>query len=196
METTAPLTPGQVRRFREDGYLLMGGLFAPEETRALIDNFMRMHAGGPIPGCFEPARPEEAEGDILELYPRMMHPHRVNDLALRYLLDDRLRAYSPTSSTRSRWPRRACCTSSRRGRGARRSTRTTSTSRSSPAPASPPGSPSIAADRENGGLEVVPGHPRHGAILPRGGRPRRLLHPRLRARTGRSGGRARRHGPW
>ena len=44
-----------------------------------------MHAGGPIPGCFEPADPEEADGDILKLYPRMMHPHRVNELARRYL---------------------------------------------------------------------------------------------------------------
>jgi phytanoyl-CoA hydroxylase len=42
---------------------------------------MRMRAGGKIPGCFEPASPEEADGDILKLYPRMMHPHRVNALA-------------------------------------------------------------------------------------------------------------------
>jgi phytanoyl-CoA hydroxylase len=42
---------------------------------------MRMHAGGPIPGCFEPASSEEADGDILKLYPRVMHPHRVNELA-------------------------------------------------------------------------------------------------------------------
>jgi phytanoyl-CoA hydroxylase len=61
-------------------------------VKELVDNFMRMHAGGPIPDCFEPASPEEADGDILELYPRMMHPHRVNELALRYLLDDRLEA--------------------------------------------------------------------------------------------------------
>jgi len=92
LQSTQQLTPEQVRAFREDGYLLVEGLFAPEEIRTLVDNFMRMHAGGSIPGCFEPADPEEADGDILELYPRMMHPHRVNELARRYLLDERLEA--------------------------------------------------------------------------------------------------------
>ena len=92
METTQQLTQEQVRRFREDGYLVVEEVFAPEEIKALVDNFMQMRAGGPIPGCFEPADPEEADGDILKLYPRMMHPHRVNELALRYLLDDRLEA--------------------------------------------------------------------------------------------------------
>jgi phytanoyl-CoA hydroxylase len=90
VETAKRLTQEQIRGFREDGYLVGKGLFTPEEVRALADDFMQMHAEGPIPGCFEPASPESADGDILKLYPRMMHPHRVNDLALRYLLDDRL----------------------------------------------------------------------------------------------------------
>ena len=46
---------------------MVEGLFAPAEVRELLDNFMRMHAGGPIPGCFEPASPEEAGDDILKL---------------------------------------------------------------------------------------------------------------------------------
>jgi phytanoyl-CoA hydroxylase len=92
VETIKHLTQEQIRSFRDEGYIVMEGLFAPEEVRELVDNFMQMHAGGPIPGCFEPADPEEADGDILKLYPRMMHPHRVNELALRYLLDDRLEA--------------------------------------------------------------------------------------------------------
>jgi phytanoyl-CoA hydroxylase len=92
VETIKHLTQEQIRSFRDEGYIVMEGLFAPEEVRELVDNLMQMHAGGPIPGCFEPADPEEADGDILKLYPRMMHPHRVNELALRYLLDDRLEA--------------------------------------------------------------------------------------------------------
>ena len=55
----------------------------------LIDTFMAMHAGGPIPGCFNPVPDAD---DILKRFPRMMHPHRVNDTALRYLLDPRLGA--------------------------------------------------------------------------------------------------------
>lgn len=92
METKKHLTQEQIRSFRDEGYLVVESLFSPEEVRELVDNFMQMHAGGPIPGCFEPADPEEADGDVLKLYPRMMHPHRVNELALRYLLDDRLQA--------------------------------------------------------------------------------------------------------
>lgn len=88
--TTTHLTPEQLRAFHERGYLVIKGLFQPDEVRLLLDTFMTMHAGGPIPGCFNPAPADEADGDILKLYPRMMHPHRVNDVALRYLLDSRL----------------------------------------------------------------------------------------------------------
>jgi hypothetical protein len=84
------LATEQIRAFEEDGYLVVRGLFSPAEVRELIDTFMAMHAGGPIPGCFAPKPPEEAAGDPLKLYPRMMHPHRVNAVALRYLLDPRL----------------------------------------------------------------------------------------------------------
>lgn len=84
------LSTDQQREFAERGYLVRRGLFAPEEVRALLDTFMAMHAGGPIPGCFQPAPADEAGEDILKRYPRMMHPHRVNGMARRYLLDPRL----------------------------------------------------------------------------------------------------------
>jgi phytanoyl-CoA hydroxylase len=109
------LSVEQRQAFEEHGYLVVPGLLPSDEVRLLIDTFMEMHAGGPIPGCFMPkARPkpegeavEAARGedlgltpitrppssqDILDLYPRMMHPHRVNDVALRYLLDARIAA--------------------------------------------------------------------------------------------------------
>lgn len=93
MATSATgLATEQISQFHEQGYLVISGLFAPEEVQQLLDTFMTMHAGGPIPGCFSPAPAEEANGDPLKLYPRMMHPHRVNDVALRYLLDERLAA--------------------------------------------------------------------------------------------------------
>ncbi len=88
--TSRTLTPAQLRSFREDGYLVLRGLLRPDEVRELLENFMQMHAGGRIPGCFEPKSSEDAQGDILKLYPRMLHPHRVNNVALRYLLDERL----------------------------------------------------------------------------------------------------------
>ena len=89
---TAHLSPEQLSAFRDDGYLIMPRLLGPDEVHLLLDTFMTMHAGGPIPGCFNPKSPEEAGGDILKVYPRMMHPHRVNDVALRYLLDPRIGA--------------------------------------------------------------------------------------------------------
>jgi hypothetical protein len=105
---TGGLSAGQLGTFEERGYLVVPGLFSAEDVRLLLDTFMAMHAGGPIPGCFMPKARlgvgSEAGGDlglaptaalpegtdVLDLYPRMMHPHRVNDVALRYLLDHRL----------------------------------------------------------------------------------------------------------
>ncbi|MDQ3856295.1 MAG: phytanoyl-CoA dioxygenase family protein [Chloroflexota bacterium] len=84
------LTREQLDRFHGEGYLVVPGLLGPGEVQLLIDTFMEMHSRGPIPGCFNPKPAEEANGDILKVYPRMMHPHRVNDVALRYLLDSRL----------------------------------------------------------------------------------------------------------
>lgn len=92
IQTRQGLAPDQLARFHEQGYTVIRGLFSPDEVRLLLDTFMAMHAGGPIPGCFSPKPPEEAKGDVLKRYPRMMHPHRVNDVALRYLLDGRLEA--------------------------------------------------------------------------------------------------------
>lgn len=85
--TEARLSPEQVREFEDSGYLVVRGLLGPVEVRLLIDTFMNMHAGGPIPKVFSP---DPQSADILKRYPRMMHPHRVNETALRYLLDPRL----------------------------------------------------------------------------------------------------------
>jgi len=84
-----PMT-ATAREFADRGYVIARGLFPADEVRLLIATFMAMHAGGPIAGCFAPVSAEEANGDILKRYPRMMHPHRVNEVARRYMLDARL----------------------------------------------------------------------------------------------------------
>ena len=56
----------------------------------LIDTFMDIHAKGRVPGFFEPIPADQAKDDILKQYPRIMHPHRFNEVARRYLLDARL----------------------------------------------------------------------------------------------------------
>lgn len=91
MTTTATrLTSEQLHTFDEQGYLILPGVFAVDEIQLLIDTFMTVHAQGPVPNYFTPTPPEQANGDILKLYPRIMHPHRFNSVALRYLLDQRL----------------------------------------------------------------------------------------------------------
>ncbi|MGP4001652.1 phytanoyl-CoA dioxygenase family protein [Streptomyces sp. 8N706] len=80
------------QRFDEDGFTVVRGLFGPEEIEELCREFMALHAAGRIPGHFEP-RPQQPGGpyDPLRAYPRVMHPHEVNERALRFLLDARLR---------------------------------------------------------------------------------------------------------
>lgn len=93
MEPSTMGTTGRdVQAFQERGYLVAPGLLRPDEVALLCDTFMAMQASGPIPGCFAPVPAAEANGDPLKLYPRMMHPHRVSDIARRYLLDERIGA--------------------------------------------------------------------------------------------------------
>ncbi|MEV0586175.1 phytanoyl-CoA dioxygenase family protein [Nonomuraea sp. NPDC050310] len=79
--------------FHEHGYLVVPGLLGPAEVEELREEFTALHAGGPIPGHFTP-RPQDESGpyDPLRDYPRVMHPHQVSGVALRYLLDARFGA--------------------------------------------------------------------------------------------------------
>ncbi|MET8676389.1 phytanoyl-CoA dioxygenase family protein [Streptomyces sp. NPDC004647] len=81
------------RRFEEDGFLVVRGLFRPEEMAELCAEFMALHTAGRIPGHFEPVVRKPGEPyDPLRAYPRVMHPHEVNERARAHLLDPRLRA--------------------------------------------------------------------------------------------------------
>ena len=84
----APTASTAVESFHRDGYLIVRGLFAAAEVRELQTTFDELYARGSIKGCFNavPAEEARAKGDILLAYPRMMHPHRVSDVALRYML--------------------------------------------------------------------------------------------------------------
>ncbi|MEU6572651.1 phytanoyl-CoA dioxygenase family protein [Streptomyces sp. NPDC046805] len=79
-------------QFHKRGYTVVSGLLDPAEAQEIVEEFMRFPADGrPVPGHFEP-RPNPAQGpaDPLGTYPRVMHPHRINELARRRLLDPRL----------------------------------------------------------------------------------------------------------
>jgi phytanoyl-CoA hydroxylase len=85
----AILPEAQRQRFEEDGFTVARGLFGPDEIERLCAAFTALHAAGPLPGRFEP-RP--ADPDPLRRYPRVMQPHEFEPVAREFLLDARLRA--------------------------------------------------------------------------------------------------------
>lgn len=90
MTTTGQTDTDLVAAMEADGYVVVPGLLAREEVQQLGEEFMALQARGPIPHHFEPVSTDPAAvSDILQAYPRVMHPHQVNELALRYLLDPR-----------------------------------------------------------------------------------------------------------
>ncbi|WP_318615735.1 phytanoyl-CoA dioxygenase family protein [Sporosarcina sp. YIM B06819] len=80
----------QKEMFDQEGYLIVKGLFSKEETERLKEHFMQIHAAGPIPGHFSPLSAEQANGDILKQFPRIMHPHKVDQVSMNYMLDSRV----------------------------------------------------------------------------------------------------------
>ena len=88
--TAQHLTPEQLNTFHEQGYLIVPGVLRQDEVQQLLDTFMQIHRHGPVPGYFSPQSAEEASGDMLKMYPRIMHPHRFNSVAQDYLLDARI----------------------------------------------------------------------------------------------------------
>lgn len=90
--TVRDLSAEQLQSFHERGYLVVPELIGAAEVKELMETFMALHAAGPVPPYFDPVPLEESGGDVLKAYPRIMHPHRFNDVARRYLLDPRLGA--------------------------------------------------------------------------------------------------------
>ncbi len=90
------LTEEQVAQYARDGYFVARGLFSPEEVAEIREAFMEQAAEGPIPGLSDTGY-QFLPNDPLARYPRMMHPHRhpelpVGPLSERVLLDARLHA--------------------------------------------------------------------------------------------------------
>ena len=79
--------------YERDGYFVVRGLLNQEEVGALLTNFDALHAQGSIPGCFEVPQEDGTDNapiDPLSRYPRMMHPHRVNNLSRDYMLHPKI----------------------------------------------------------------------------------------------------------
>lgn len=85
----APILPERgLRQFQEEGFTVVRGLFGYDEIDRLCGRFAALHAAGPVPGHFAP---HPSDSDPLRAYPRVMQPHEIDELSLRVLLDPRLR---------------------------------------------------------------------------------------------------------
>ena len=90
--------PAEARtQFQRDGFLVMRGLFSPEEITEIRETFMEQAKDGPVEGLseFRHGAQQYDPSDPLAFYPRMMHPHNhpempVGSVAKRYMLDPRL----------------------------------------------------------------------------------------------------------
>lgn len=83
-KTLLKLTKEQKQHFEREGYLIVKGLFSAEDLQEIDVTFegIAMQA---VPGYFEPDL--HADGsDPLKRYPRVMHPHRFNETAKKYML--------------------------------------------------------------------------------------------------------------
>ncbi|WP_394793690.1 phytanoyl-CoA dioxygenase family protein [Armatimonas sp.] len=87
--------------FHRDGFVVVPGLFSPEDVESIKTTFMQQNAEGPVDGLSEIRRGGKdgySLDDPLAFYPRMMHPHNHSDkpvgpLAMRYMLDNRVQEF-------------------------------------------------------------------------------------------------------
>lgn len=94
----------QIASFKESGFAVLRQLFSQEDIDVLRDAFMEEARNGPVEGLSEMVRHDGTPfdpSDPLAFYPRMVHPHRhpekrVGRLAMKYMLDRRL--YQPLKS--------------------------------------------------------------------------------------------------
>lgn len=89
------LTDEQLASYDRDGYIIMRGLFSPQETDALRERFMEIHRqsldrNSPMHQHYQPKTLGEAQGDILAHFPRIMMPHRFDEVSRSYMVDERI----------------------------------------------------------------------------------------------------------
>lgn len=89
-----------VESARVDGYFVARGLLDQSEVAEIREAFMAANANGPVNGLSEITTNlgDYTANDPLAFYPRMMMPHlhadkEVGQIALKYMLDMRLRPY-------------------------------------------------------------------------------------------------------
>ncbi len=74
-------------RFKSEGYVVIEGLFGPQEVEVLRDHFMDLRTEA-RPGDFAGVDPGNA--DPLKRYPRMIHMHRWDKKSFDWAIDSRI----------------------------------------------------------------------------------------------------------
>jgi len=88
-----PLTDAQLQQWERDGYMIAPALFSEEDVAIIRDFFDRFAtAGEPVPDSWIPSLDPADADDPLKRYPRVMQPHRWNEMCKRYLIDPRIGA--------------------------------------------------------------------------------------------------------
>ena len=90
------LSPEQIEAWQRDGYLLVSGLFEAEEIDDLREHFMQIQAealnpNSPLREFYQPKTARESS-DVLQQFPRVMHPHRFDAKSMNQMLDARVGA--------------------------------------------------------------------------------------------------------
>lgn len=78
------LTKVQKEQFEKEGYLIVKDLFAPQQLVEIEQEFDKISLQF-IPGHFEPDLNDNTS-DPLKRFPRVMHPHRFSETAMKYML--------------------------------------------------------------------------------------------------------------
>ena len=86
--TTITSYAATAREYAHLGYTLIKGLISTSECERIAEHFDQIHADPPHPSYSHKTAQET--DDPLEVYPRVMHPHRWDPLSLQYLLDERI----------------------------------------------------------------------------------------------------------
>jgi len=82
-----------VAQYQRDGYTIVRGLFSSDEVAAYVEHFMEMRKAESLPGDFAGvpiAGDDNNTPDPLQQYPRMIHMHRWDERALKWMIDERL----------------------------------------------------------------------------------------------------------
>ena len=82
------LTSEQKYSFDQNGYLILRGLFSPQEVDGLREHYMELRLQGAKPG--DSSGVDFGSNDPLKKFPRMIHMHRWDKPSLDWLLDSRI----------------------------------------------------------------------------------------------------------